>query len=103
MMDVEAVFVRRWCIGGLIPGSVQQDGIWKVSRRGLSFFCGRKLECHYSPATAAFVLNLSESQVRALLADGTLKGYKVGSELGRLAKTASIRIPESSLQEVIGR
>jgi excisionase family DNA binding protein len=99
MMDVEPVFVRRWCIGGQIPGSVKQDGTWKVSRRGLSFFCNRRFENHYSPQSAALLLDVSESQVRALLADGTLKAYKVGSR----AKTASIRIPESALLEVIRR
>jgi excisionase family DNA binding protein len=45
-----------------------------------------------SPANAAMILNVSESDVMAALADGSLKGKKIG---------ASWRITRAALEEFL--
>jgi excisionase family DNA binding protein len=67
-----------------------------IPGRSLFLFCGRKVEPHYSPETAAALLDKSPETVRGWIKDRRIRKVKVGC-----AKSASVLIPESELRRLL--
>lgn len=92
LLDTPARLVERWCVAGLLPGAARRAGAWAIPARALSFFCGRRVEPHYSPETAAALLDKSVETVRRWIKARRLAVVKTGT-----SKSASVLISESEL------
>ena len=93
MMDAPVTMVEGWCKLRLLPGAVHRDGRWQIPGPALFFFCGGSFERHYSPETAAALLDVETSTVRSWIKHGRLPVEKLGT-----AKSAPVRIKESDLR-----
>lgn len=93
LLDTPEALVARWCAAGLLPGARRRGGGWAIPGRGLFVFCQRRVEAHYSPETAAALLDRSVETVRGWIKAGRLKVIKTGA-----AKSAGVLIPESELR-----
>lgn len=96
LLDAPEWAVLRWCRAGLLPGAKHGRKGWTISGRALSFFCGRSVECLYSPETVAGILELEVETVREYLSSGRLPKVKLGT-----AKGSPVRVAESDLRRWI--
>lgn len=96
LLDAPEWAVLRWCCAGLLPGAKHGRKGWTIPARALSFFCGRSVECLYSPETVAGILELEVETVREYLASGRLVKTKLGT-----ARGAPVRVAESDLRRWI--
>lgn len=93
LLDTPPALVTRWCVAGLLPGARRCGDAWAIPGRGLFVFCQRRVEAHYSPETAAALLDRSVATIRDWIKDRRLKVIKTGT-----AKSAGVLIPESELR-----
>lgn len=93
LLEVPDWAVLRWCCAGLLPGAKHTPKGWIITGRALSFFCGRSVECLYSPETVAGILELEVETVREYLSSGRLPKVKLGT-----ARGAPVRVAESELR-----
>ena len=92
LIDTPLAVVTRWAQTGVIRGAFHQGGAWRISGRALFLFLARRVECHYSVATVAAMLDKPEETVRDWIKRKRLPVVKLG-----LARKASALVPESAL------
>lgn len=96
LLDAAVSLVEGWCKLRMLPGAVWRDGRWQIPGPALFFFCGGAFERHYSPETAAALLDVEVSTVRSWIKHGRLPVEKLGT-----AKSAPVRIRESDLRRFV--
>jgi len=96
LLDVPLRLVVRWAQTGVVPGCRLRAGAWRLPGRGLFFFLGRRVECHYTPATVAALLDKPVGTVREWIKAGRLRVVKLG-----VARQAPTLVPESALVELL--
>jgi hypothetical protein len=92
MLDTPLAVVVRWCQVGVIRGAFYSAGAWRIPGRALFLFLARRVECHYSVATVAAMLDKPEDTIRTWIQQKRLPVVKLG-----LARQASAVVPESAL------
>ena len=88
MIDTPLAVVTRWAQTGVIRGAFHQGGAWRIPGRALFLFFARRVECHYSVATVAAMLDKPEETVRDWIKRKRLPVVKLG-----LARQASALVP----------
>lgn len=96
LMDTPVGMVEGWCKLRMLPGSAWNDGRWHIPGPALFFFCGGSFERHYSPETAAALLDVEVSTVRSWIKHGRMPVEKLG-----VAKSAPVRIKDSILRRFV--